>query len=51
MAQLIKCLTLDFGSDHDLVVREIKPYIGFCADGARAPNARTLSQMNKHKKR
>ena len=32
VAQLVKCLTLDFGSDHDLMVREFKPCIWLCAD-------------------
>ena len=32
VAQLIEHLTLDFGSDHDLGVHEIKPCIRFCAD-------------------
>ena len=32
MAQLIKCLTLDFRSSHDLMVREIEPHIGLYAD-------------------
>ena len=34
MAQLVKCLTLDFGSGYDLMVREMEPRIGLCADGA-----------------
>ena len=32
MAQLVKCLTLGFSSDHDLGVHEIKPHIGLCAN-------------------
>ena len=32
MAQLVKRLTLDFGSDHDLAVCEIEPGVGLCAD-------------------
>ena len=34
MAQSVKCLTLalDFGSGHDLVVREMEPCLGLCAD-------------------
>ena len=32
MAQLVKCLTLDFGLGHDLMVRGIKLCGGFCAD-------------------
>ena len=31
MAQLVKLLTLDFGSGHGLAVREIKPHVGLCA--------------------
>ena len=34
MAQLVKHLTLDLGSGHDLVVHEFEPYIRFCADSA-----------------
>ena len=32
MAQLVKHLTLSFGSGHDLRVHEIKPCVGLCAD-------------------
>ena len=32
MAQLVEHLTLDFGSGHDLVVREIEPCVGLSAD-------------------
>ena len=32
MAQLVKHLTLDCSSDHDLVVRGIEPRVGPCAD-------------------
>ena len=32
MAQLVKLLTLDFGSCHDLMVHEIEPYTGVHAD-------------------
>ena len=32
VAQLFKCLTLDFGSGHDLTVCEIEPQTGICAD-------------------
>ena len=32
MAQSVKHLTLDLGSDDDLVVREIESHIGFCAE-------------------
>ena len=34
VAQLVKCPTLDFGSDHDLTVCEFEPRIGLCADSA-----------------
>ena len=34
MAQSVKCLSLDSSSGHDLVVREIKPHAGLCADSA-----------------
>ena len=34
MAQLVKCLTLDFSSGHDLMVHEFEPHIGLCADRA-----------------
>ena len=33
VAQSVKHPTLDFGSDHDLTVREFKPLVGLCADG------------------
>ena len=33
MAQSVKCLTLDFGSGHDVTVHEFEPCIGFCTDG------------------
>ena len=32
MAQSVECLTLDFGSGHDLTVHEIELCIGLCAD-------------------
>ena len=32
VAQLFKCLTLDFGSGHDLTVCGIEPHIGLHAD-------------------
>ena len=32
MAQLVKCLTLDLGSSHDLTVWEIEPRVELCAD-------------------
>ena len=30
--QLVKCLTLDLGSSHSLMVGEIEPQVGLCAD-------------------
>ena len=32
VSQSVKCLTLDFGSGHDLAVGEFKPCVGLCAD-------------------
>ena len=32
MAQLVKHLTLDFGSGHDLTVREIETRLWLCTD-------------------
>ena len=32
MAQLVKCLTPDLGSGHDLTVCDIKPHVGLCTD-------------------
>ena len=37
MAQLVKCLTLDFGSGHDLIVHEFEPHIGLCTDSMETP--------------
>ena len=34
MAQLVKHLTLDFGSGHDFTVPEFEPGIRLCVDGA-----------------
>ena len=34
MAQLVKCLILDFSSGHDLTVYEMEPRIRLCADSA-----------------
>ena len=34
MAQSVKHPTPDFGSGHDLTVREFEPHIGLCADSA-----------------
>ena len=31
-APLVKHLSLDFGLDHDLMVREIKPYVWLCTE-------------------
>ena len=36
MAQLVKHPTLDFGSGHDLMVHEIEPRMGHCADRTKA---------------
>ena len=33
MAQLVKQLTLGFGSGRDLMVCEFKPHVGLCFDG------------------
>ena len=30
MALLVKCSTLDFGSGHDLTVREFEPHVKLC---------------------
>ena len=32
VVQLVECQTLDFGSGHNLIVYEIKPCVGLCAD-------------------
>ena len=32
VAQLVKCLTLDFGSGNDLTVCGTEPYVGLCTD-------------------
>ena len=42
VAQLVKCLTLDFGSGHDLTVGETEPHVGFCTDSTE-PVADSLS--------
>ena len=34
VAQSAKHPTLDFGSGHDLIVREFEPHIRLCTDGA-----------------
>ena len=36
VAQSVKRPTLDFGSGHDLTVREIQPRVGLCADSVKA---------------
>ena len=35
MAQLVKHPTLDLGLGHDLMVCEIEPHVGLCADRAK----------------
>ena len=42
MVQSVKCLTLDLGSSHDLMVCEFKPHVGLCADSAE-PASDSLS--------
>ena len=43
-AQSAELLTLDFGSGHDLTVREFKPRVGLCTDNAEpAWNSLSLS--------
>ena len=32
MAELVKHLTVDFGSGHDLTVGEFEPRVGLCTD-------------------
>ena len=34
-AQSVKCLTLDFCSGHDLIVRGFEPRVGLCADNTK----------------
>ena len=34
MPQLVKCLTLDLGLGHDLMVHEFKPHVRLSADSA-----------------
>ena len=41
-SQLVKCLTPDFSSGHDLTVHEFKPCLGLCVDNAE-PTWDTLS--------
>ena len=59
MAQSVKCLTLDFGSGHDLTVGETEPHVGLRTDRVEPvwdslspislspSSARTLSKINK----
>ena len=35
VAQAGECLTLGFGSGHDLMVHEFEPLIGLCADSEK----------------
>ena len=42
VAQLVKCLTLDFGSGHDLTIREFEPQIVLCTKSVE-PNWDSLS--------
>ena len=42
MAQLVKCLALDFSSGHDLIVHESDPHIELCA-GSVGPALDSLS--------
>ena len=35
VAQLVKWLTLDFGSGHDLRIHEFNPHIKLCADSTK----------------
>ena len=37
VAQLFARLTLDFGSDHDLLVRGFEPCVRVCADSVEPP--------------
>ena len=59
VAQLVKRLTLGFGSGQNLMVREIKPCTGLCADSVKpawdslspflsAPHLLSLSLKNKY---
>ena len=43
MAQSVRHLTLDFGSYHDLMVREFEPRVGLCADSLDSPSSDSLS--------
>ena len=54
VAQSVKHPTLDFGSDHDLMVHGIEPHMGLCADSMEpawdslSPSLSTLPSINKH---
>ena len=37
VAQSVGCLTLDFGSGHDLMVHEFELLVGLCADSLEPP--------------
>ena len=53
LAQSVKHPTLDFGSCHDLTVREFEPCIGLCTDStgpAWDSLSPSLSKINKLKK-
>ena len=43
VAQLVKCLTLEFGSGHDLMVRGFKPCVRLCGDREVVPAWDSLS--------
>ena len=43
VAQSVEHPTLDFGSGHDLMVCEIKPFIGLCAEPAWVCLSQSLS--------
>ena len=57
MAQSVKHPTLDFSSSHDLLVCEIKPYVGLCANSVESAwDSLSLSpslslKINKHLKK
>ena len=53
VAQWVKCLTLDLCSGHDLMVVEIEPQLGLCADSVEpagdslSPSLSAPPQINK----
>ena len=49
VAQSVKCLSLDFGSDHDLVVCEIGRRVGPCAGGTEAAEDSLSLSLKIHK--